>query len=338
MREKVYGWYPAAYNTYDNPLAKQFPRGKLKYEKEVLYRHWRSQANHGTRGVTPPQPPTPIRIKHEAMLQRPASHVSSTPRTPVPNQAIVEHYLRIQGGGAKSAPPPQMSLTPGRPKAPTPSKKHGWVTEATPIRVGKVVAKAPTPDSYVEMSITQPGKNVRVKSATIRREVSKPPQRPVKSAGPVRPRPSESALSEERFSQPPSDRRPHKPVPPTPTPDTTQEHVEVKTPTSMSYDEVIEKYGWRAEVQGDPYGIKNTVLPERLAYTIKCPEPEIPPNPLTGQMQNYDTFFYNTIPRKPLSCVVHPEWISEVLQAKRIELAKKESGKKYRHTNYAFLY
>ena len=57
----------------------------------------------------------------------------------------------------------------------------------------------------------------------------------------------------------------------------------------------------------------------------------------TGHMQVFDTYFYNTIPRKPLSFTIHPEWVSEVLHAKRIALQKKE-GMKYKHTNYSFAY
>lgn len=89
------------------------------------------------------------------------------------------------------------------------------------------------------------------------------------------------------------------------------------------------------------FGIfRKTVLPERLAYTVKCPEPEIPPNPPRGHMQNFETFFYNTIPRRPAVCTVHKEWVSEVLALKRMELAKKQKDKtyRYRNTNYAFLY
>ena len=78
-------------------------------------------------------------------------------------------------------------------------------------------------------------------------------------------------------------------------------------------------------------------LKPRLSFTRKCPIPGVAPRPPRGHMQVFDTYFYNTIPRKPLSFAVHPEWVSEVLHAKRMALQKRE-GLNFKHTDYSFVY
>ncbi|XP_025089721.1 uncharacterized protein LOC112561434 [Pomacea canaliculata] len=105
--------------------------------------------------------------------------------------------------------------------------------------------------------------------------------------------------------------------------------------TGTSYEEVVAKYGWRAEVHGDPYNIKK--ITERKSYCIKCEEPEIPPDPPGVHMENKETFFLNTIPRRPATFDVHQEWISETIHAKRMALQKKE-GFRTRWKNFAFAY
>ena len=78
-------------------------------------------------------------------------------------------------------------------------------------------------------------------------------------------------------------------------------------------------------------------IARRLPYTMSLPVPRVAPNPPRGNMMNYDTYFLNTIPRKPLSFTIHQEWISEVLHAKRVELQKRH-GMDYNFKEYAFLY
>ena len=78
-------------------------------------------------------------------------------------------------------------------------------------------------------------------------------------------------------------------------------------------------------------------IARRLPYTMSLPVPRVAPNPPRGHMTNYDTYFLNTIPRKPLSFTIHQEWISEVLHAKRVELQKRH-GMDYNFKEYAFLY
>ncbi|XP_064612842.1 proteoglycan 4-like [Liolophura sinensis] len=101
------------------------------------------------------------------------------------------------------------------------------------------------------------------------------------------------------------------------------------------YDEALEKYGWRAEIHGDPYGLKRTS--KRLTYTVTCDEPVIPPEPPGGHMENWQTFFLNTIPSRPATYTIHKEWMSEVIHAKRMQLQKKQ-GVNFNFKKYAFAY
>jgi hypothetical protein len=50
-------------------------------------------------------------------------------------------------------------------------------------------------------------------------------------------------------------------------------------------------------------------------------------------MENMETFFYNTIPKRPMAYTIHKEWVSEVIHAKRMELQKRE-GIKHRWKNF----
>ncbi|CAG2204844.1 unnamed protein product [Mytilus edulis] len=76
---------------------------------------------------------------------------------------------------------------------------------------------------------------------------------------------------------------------------------------------------------------------KRLPYYVQCEDPVIPPNPPKAYMENMETFFYNTIPRRPMAYTIHKEWVSEVIHAKRMELQKRE-GIKHRWKNFAFVY
>lgn len=75
----------------------------------------------------------------------------------------------------------------------------------------------------------------------------------------------------------------------------------------------------------------------RLPYTVKVPEPETERDPPKVHMENIETFFLNTIPRRPLAFTIDKEWISEVLHKKRMEMQKKH-GLNYRYKNFSFVY
>ncbi|KAH9525666.1 hypothetical protein Btru_001989 [Bulinus truncatus] len=103
-----------------------------------------------------------------------------------------------------------------------------------------------------------------------------------------------------------------------------------------NYDTIVEKYGWRAQVHGDPYKLKKPM--KRLSYAVNCEAPKLLPDPPNVHMESKETFFYNTIPKRPLSFAVSKEWMSEVLLAKRLDLQKREGGIKYNYKNFAFVY
>lgn len=76
---------------------------------------------------------------------------------------------------------------------------------------------------------------------------------------------------------------------------------------------------------------------KRLTYTVTCDEPVIPPEPPGGHMENWQTFFLNTIPSRPATYTIHKEWMSEVIHAKRMQLQKKH-GVNFNFKKYAFAY
>lgn len=105
-----------------------------------------------------------------------------------------------------------------------------------------------------------------------------------------------------------------------------------KTP---DYDEQARKHGWLMEVHGDPLKLKK--VSRRLPYYVTCPEPETERDPPKVHMENNETFFLNTIPRRPMAFTIHKEWISEVIHKKRLEMQKKH-GLNYRFKNFSFVY
>lgn len=102
-----------------------------------------------------------------------------------------------------------------------------------------------------------------------------------------------------------------------------------------SYDDQLSRYGWRAEIPGDPLKLK--VITQRLSYAVSCEDPAVRPNPPDVCVMDNSTFFYNTIPRRLMSFTVHPEWQSELFVAKRIDLERRGVAK-FHTRNFAFAY
>ncbi|KAL3857442.1 hypothetical protein ACJMK2_012112 [Sinanodonta woodiana] len=199
-------------------------------------------------------------------------------------------------------------------------------------------------------------KRARIMSAKIRRDVPFRPPRPIKSAGPVRPQTkvyqhmhmpdyqlynTPAPVKDEQIQVPDSvkpsssksseDIRPRNP---SPLVHMEEEEYYQRSP-SPDYDADLERHGWLMEVHGDPLKLKK--VSKRLPYTVKVKDPVIPPEPPKVHMENRETFFLNTIPRRPMTFTIDKEWVSEVIHAKRMELQKRE-GIKHRWKNFAFVY
>lgn len=107
----------------------------------------------------------------------------------------------------------------------------------------------------------------------------------------------------------------------------------------LDYDTQLHKHGWRMEVPGDPLALKRPCLPKRLSYTTKIRPPSVPDDAPGVHMENYDTYFLNTIPRQRRTFAIHDEWPSELLYQKRME-HQNRGGRSYpfRCHNFSFLY
>ncbi|KAK7474560.1 hypothetical protein BaRGS_00034205 [Batillaria attramentaria] len=268
------------------------------------------------------------------------------PQEPVPMGAGTGYVFVPTGDGGCDVYSPPVVWPDSHPKPPTPQKSASSIASLGSEEGIALPAGARSSPSF---------RKDRVKSATTYRQKPQIPKRPVSSAGPCRPgsttRPLSTVYEKKVQVTSPASRetraweesytvrsesptlRPRAPVPPTPSLEDLA--IEEDMSSCADYDEALEKYGWVAEVHGDPYNLKKT--PKRLPYTVKCAEPEIPPEPPGVHMENIETFFENTIPRRKATFDVHQEWISESLHAKRLELQKRE-GLKYRWKNFSFVY
>lgn len=70
---------------------------------------------------------------------------------------------------------------------------------------------------------------------------------------------------------------------------------------------------------------------------MKLDVPETERDPPKVRMENNDTFFLNTIPRRPYAFSIDKEWISEVIHKKRMQMQEKH-GMNYRYKNFSFVY
>ncbi|BFZ18848.1 hypothetical protein BsWGS_21887 [Bradybaena similaris] len=191
----------------------------------------------------------------------------------------------------------------------------------------------------------------RTKSATVRQEKVQLPSRPFTAFSERHLVPGQEPASLHSVQYEMGTRSPARPAAPAPLPINTNDTasplpVATVPPISPSaqneggvvedYETVVERYGWRAQVHGDPYNLKNPM--KRESYTLKCTAPDILPDPPRIHMETNEPFFYNTFPRRPLSFAVDREWMSEVLLAKRLELQKRDHGIRYNYKNFAFVY
>ncbi|XP_071094095.1 uncharacterized protein [Haliotis cracherodii] len=359
MKERVYGWYPSANDVY--------ARGPYnKYQQECLYKF--RDTMYESKPLVPPSPTLMVRgyspapptgMRSASASQSQANTSTAGPRAksaPIPKFKLIPRLhiptpsqcwsTNLPETDYTVAPPTQNPLEGSRPSTastqvswPVPKTTKPEVHHTTNVPVDhsdRSQISWPRPKSNPEPAETPDMmmKRTRIKSASLHREKTPIPTRPVKSAGPVRspmPPRSTTPAPEPRLSSPPKPKTPVlRPKTPAQDPDSADEGVEAE-----EWEVAREKYGWMAEVHGNPYGYKK--IAKRLPYTVKCVEPELAPEPPVTYMENMETFFFNTIPRRPMTFAVHKEWISEVLHAKRLELQKRE-GVKYRWKNFGFVY
>lgn len=403
MKEHTYGWYPSAKNVYEDRRIDTL----TPYQLEALYRYRDSKYY---------QPPaTPAGERSSRVKSRADSKLSS-------KQADPNLQPRVQSAPIHTTykPPPRLNL---------PTPQQCWSTHVPETEI-TVLPPQPSPAPFVSATMpreTTPQRSVscaqslqvqspitagtpsnaqkiaRIKSATFRRETPTKPQRPVKSAGPVRPSPSPArSASTHQTPVPPSYQpeydqthfdyswpQPSYPIniddiptptgiqiserppsgrlsrkapspadskrstssqrksqnmpsfrPKAPSPYKMELHLEEEEEYQRScetpdYYEEANRYGWMMEVHGDPLKLKK--VSRRLPYTVKVDEPETERDPPKVHMENNETFFLNTIPRRPFNFTIDKEWISEVIHKKRMEMQKKH-GLNYRYKNFAFVY
>ncbi|KAL4223407.1 hypothetical protein ACF0H5_016878 [Mactra antiquata] len=411
MKEQTYGWYPSAKNVYEERRVETL----TPYQLEALYRY--RQSKYYQPPVTPPEQ----RGTKPSRSTRTPSNKSGTKTPDETTQYNLQARIRSAPIHTTYKPPPRLNL-------PTPQQcwsTHVPETEITvpptqpspPLSVSPMLPKEPhhmSPTSpevqVVQSTTTAAQKKVRVQSATVRRTASSKPDRPIKSAGPVRPstspvrytpqeqvggsyqsepnfcswpipsainindipavdgiqilndRPPSGRISASRLQPtptssskrvtlpqgsgstglPPSGRRtPLRPKAPSPNKmeiylqeEDTDENTDDRCETP-DYFEQTKHQGWMMEVHGDPLKLKK--VSRRLPYYVTCDEPETERDPPKVHMENNETFFLNTIPRRPLAFTIDKEWISEIIHKKRMEMQKKH-GINYKYKNFSFVY
>ncbi|XP_052219238.1 uncharacterized protein LOC127836591 isoform X4 [Dreissena polymorpha] len=401
MMEQTYGWYPSAKNVYeDRRIGTLTP-----YQLEALYRY--RDSKYYTAPATPPEQrtPKPPRPSPSPAARPQSSHSRASVRSDNGGDHVT---LAIRPRSAPIhttyKPPPRLNLpTPQQcwsthiPETDItmPAPQTATLVQARTFESISAPMPVPEPETQPSPAPSQTsGKIVRIQSAKARRETPTKPQRPVKSAGPVRPTPSPVVQTPEPsgfclwpdpradldypdgYNQFP-DRVLFSPTRPSaPTPPASDRMVQNRTPSSTSmrspsgkppsgkktplrpkapspykmelytdadeyrsetpdYFQETMKHGWMMEIHGDPLKLKKTS--KRLPYTVKVPEPETERDPPKVHMENNETFFLNTIPRRPMAFAIDKEWISEVIHKKRLEMQKKH-GINYRYKNFAFVY
>ncbi|KAL5017364.1 hypothetical protein ScPMuIL_006953 [Solemya velum] len=348
MKEQTYGWYPSAKDVYkDRRLG-----APTAYHIEAMYKF-----NNSTYYLEPQTPPPP------------SLQVAPPPRkTPTPSPSRPKSVVSTRQGSAGSLQVRAMSAPiydfKPAPRLQIPTPHQCWVTKVdqtpydtfpttpTPIPTPTTPNKPPTAPTS---ALGRMSSRERVKSAMIRRERPPLPTRPVKSAGPTRPQVPTTTTPVPRSDTDVPCRTPS--VRPASSPAALSRKQETRQSVSAdvityddipedqspipdedeAYDKLVEKYGWRAQLHGDPLKLKRQVIQHRYPYTVKVAEPVLPPDPPTVHMESKDTFFLNTIPRRPLAFTIHRDWMSEAIHAKRMELQKRQ-GIKYRYKNFSFVY
>lgn len=452
MKEQTYGWYPSAKNVYeDRRLDTLTP-----YELEALYRY--RESKYYKAPITPPdQRPSSSRPKSSASqassksaksdhdlqtqlklrIQSAPIHTLYKPpprlNLPTPQQCWSTHVPETEITVLPPQPSPAPSVTLKMSREPTPQSVvsgYGPAPQSgslekeqvprSPAVIQEEIQRPSAPTPPVHSPTTAMQKKVRVQSAKFRRQTPTTPQRPAKSAGPVRPSPipayqtptpplqtyhdsyesflshppnfdcswpqpsainiddipapdsiqiaerplsgrisiarqaptmydrpqsSKRATPTQRQSpsitgRPPSGKKTPlciRPMAPSPykMEQRLEEDENLERSATPDYDAELKKHGWMMEVHGDPLKLKK--VSKRLPYTVKVDEPETERDPPKVHMENLETFFLNTIPRRPMAFTIDKEWISEIIHKKRLEMQKKH-GINYSWKKFSFVY
>jgi len=129
--------------------------------------------------------------------------------------------------------------------------------------------------------------------------------------------------------------RPRAPVPPSPV------QVTYGVDDPLDYEEMLKKHGWKMEIPGDPFKLKRQCVAKRRPNSVTCAIPVVAPLAARHHAGSAETFFYATQPHPPpATFTVCPDWASELLVSRRIELQKRLGSARplYRYTDFSFVY
>ncbi|KAF6017156.1 hypothetical protein EB796_024551 [Bugula neritina] len=81
------------------------------------------------------------------------------------------------------------------------------------------------------------------------------------------------------------------------------------------YNHVMDSYGWKAEIPGDPFSLKP--IEQRLPYYVQVPHQAIQVKDKPKRNHFYTPFFYNTIQPIRQSFIIDKNLLSEHLEGKQ---------------------
>ncbi|VDP85148.1 unnamed protein product [Echinostoma caproni] len=116
----------------------------------------------------------------------------------------------------------------------------------------------------------------------------------------------------------------------------TEQHISTDQITA-AYERALKRYGWRLEIPGDPLKLKRNVLAHRPSYFVPL-KTQVTLSKMPVMHASFvEPFFQRTIPNRPLSFAIHPDWASEAFVAKQCSLRSNAQWDFGVH-RYAFAY
>lgn len=312
MKENVYAWFPPA-----SEILKARHKEVDSYTKECLYRYDKSRFSDkiAENATSSEETVQQLHSKQDGIT----AMTRGTSLYPHPPSIAPATRSRSVATEAKNrwVSPKDASFS----NAVTSKEWHGRLAETST----SVVPNDQNLECSVLLNPPAETKTMRsrVQSAFIQRPAIPIAKRTIQSALPLG-RSGPCASQQIEMPGPEMKSRQVTSRPQAPTPYRWVEETDQKEEDSTDYDEQLKTFGWKMEIPGDPLQIKRSCLGKRLPTTVVVPLHSIQRRSNICQTQSCETFFYNTIPRMPLSFTVHPDWASEVLQARRLELKAKQ--------------